>query len=726
MVSNIKSLNEVNRRDFLKGSAALGFAVAINGTGAGMLLTASDARAQAAGSNISVWLTIHADNTITIFTPGAEMGQGSMTSVPLMLAEELDADWDKVKLEWAPSDVNIYGYGSGERKSMAIVGSRAVRSYFDQMRTAGAQVRKILLQAAAKHWNVPVGELTTEPSVVVHASSKRRLTYGEIAQFAEVTVMPEVSEADLKKPSQFRLIGKSQPRYDIPFKVNGTAQFAIDVSLPGMQYATTVHSPMHGAAPESWNDAELRALKGITATVKLPTGVAIVGKTFPDVMAVRKQLKVKWGPTKSQGYDSESALDLDYVKVHADPNAESKPVFTTGDANMAFQQSARTYKADFRADYAYHAQMEPLNAVARVSESGDKVEVWDGTQSPDRCRVLLSQALGLDQTAVTVNQCYMGGGFGRRSEGDYTVEAALVAREVKTPVKLIWTREEDISYGMFRPQNYQCLEAALDASGKVTGWKHCIIGDGESLLTGGMEIDYYYKVPNQYIDLRGTSHGIRLKHWRAVAHPFNVFAIEEFVNRMAEAEGVDPITFRLERMAITDRGRKLFEKVAQMSDWHTARPEGRALGISITERSGSLGACVVETSLNRNLGKIKVHKVWMAVDGGLVVQPDAAKANIESGINYGISSILNERVTLKAGVVQQTNFHEYNVMRMSDTPEEIHIEFVDPQQERPQGLGEIGNVGIPAAVAGAFFQLTGKRLSHMPFTPDRVKAALQA
>jgi isoquinoline 1-oxidoreductase subunit beta len=726
MAAIIKPGTDVSRRNFLKGTATLSFAVAVNGSGAGMLLSANEAMAQAGGSAISVWLTIHPDNTITMFTPGAEMGQGSMTSVPLMLAEEMDADWDKVRLEWAPSDVQVYGYGSGDRKSMAIVGSRAVRSYFDVMRTAGAQVRKVLLGAAASHWNVPVAELTTEPSMVVHALSNRRLSYGEIAQFAQVTVMPEVGEADFKKPGQYRLVGKTQPRRDIPLKVNGTAQFAIDVSLPGMQYASTLHSPMQGAAPDSWNDAEIKAMKGISAVVKLPTGVAIVGDSFANVMAARKQLKVNWGATKSRGYDSETVLEQDYVKVHADPAAESKPVFSKGDANVAFNGAARTYKADFRADYAYHAQMEPLNAVARVSTGGDQVEVWDGSQSPDRCRQLVAEALGISQSQVTINQCYMGGGFGRRSEGDYAVEAALVAREVKKPVKLIWTREEDIGYGMFRPQNYQCLEAALDATGKVTGWKHCIVGDGEGLLTGGMQIDLYYKVPNQYIDLRGTSHGIRLKHWRAVAHPFNIFAIEEFIDQMAIAEGVDPITFRLERMAITPRGQKLFEKVAAMSDWNTPRPEGRALGLSITERSGSLGACVVEASLNKTLGKIKVHKVWMAVDGGLIVQPDAARANIESGINYGLSSVLHERITLKGGVVQQTNFHEYNVMRMSDTPEEIHIEFIDPDQKRPQGLGEIGNPAIPAAVAGAFFRLTGKRLSHMPFTRERVLAALQA
>ncbi|HSH12148.1 MAG TPA: molybdopterin cofactor-binding domain-containing protein, partial [Desulfurivibrionaceae bacterium] len=381
----------------------------------------------------------------------------------------------------------------------------------------------------------------------------------------------------------------------------------MDVQLPDMRYASTVHSPVQGGVPRSWNNDEVLALDGIRSTVKLPTGVAIVGDSFPAVMAARKALKVNWGQPQASGYDSEVALDRDYERVHADPAEPSKTVFSKGDADSAFAAAGKTYRADFRADYGYHAQMEPLNAVARMNDRGDHIEVWDGSQSPDRCREMLAEALGFDESQVTVHQCYMGGGFGRRSLGDYAVEAALVARETGEPVKLIWTREEDIAHGMFRPQNYQCLEAALDDSGRVSGWRHCIVGDGGGLLTGGMEIDVYYKVPNQHLDHRGTSHGIRLKHWRAVAHPFNIFAIEEFIDRMAEAEGVDPIAFRLERMAITPRGRRLFEKVAEMSDWHTPRPDGRALGLSITERSGSLGAAVVEVSLDRAIGRIRVH-----------------------------------------------------------------------------------------------------------------------
>jgi len=340
--------------------------------------------------------------------------------------------------------------------------------------------------------------------------------------------------------------------------------------------------------------------------------------------------------------------------------------------------------------------------------------------------LLISRATSVLHERVTVNQCYIGGGFGRRSLGDYTVEAALVAREINNPVKLIWTREEDIAHGMFRPQNYQCLEAALDKSGKVTGWRHCIVGDGGSLLSGGMKINTYYKVPNQYIDRRGSSHGIRLKHWRAVAHPFNIFAIEGFVDQIAVAEGIDPIDFRMNNMAITAKGRGVFDKVIEMSDWNSKRPDGRELGISITERSGSLGAAVVEISLNESTGKIKVHKVWLAIDGGLVVQPDAARANLESGIVWGLSSVLHERVTVRDGAVEQSNYHNYQVMRMSDVPEELHVEFVNADAAEPTGLGEIGNPAMGSAVANAFFRLTGKRLTHMPFTRDRVEAALTA
>jgi len=511
------------------------------------------------------------------------------------------------------------------------------------------------------------------------------------------------------------------PRRDTPAKVNGTAQYAIDVRLPGMVYATSLHAPVHTGAPESWNDADIKKMPGVIATVRLPNGIAIVAEHFEQAMAARKALKATWNKSRADGFNSERAL-AEYVKVHDDPKAQVTPIETKGDVKQAFSGAAKVYKAEFRSDYGYHAQMEPLNAVVRID--GDKAEVWEGSQAPDNTRTEVAKVLGLKEDQVTMHQCYMGGGFGRRSLGDYAAECARIAKEVRRPVKLVWTREEDIAHGMFRPQSFQCLEAATDAGGKVVGWKHCVVGDGAVLLHTGIRIPYY-QIPNQNIERRGVSHGIRLKHWRAVGHVFNVFAIESLVDQMATDAKMDPIDFRFQRMSITPKAKKCFETVAQMCDWKASRPAGRALGISITERSGSLGAGVAEISLNRQTGKIRVHKVWAAIDGGTIVQPGPAKANVESAIIYGLSSMLHERVTLKDGVVEQSNFHDYSLMRMSDLPEEMHVQFVDVDT-RPTGLGEIGNPFIGAAIANAFHKLTGKRLTHMPFTPERVLATLKA
>jgi isoquinoline 1-oxidoreductase beta subunit len=719
---------KITRREFLGSAAWLSFAVAFAPKG---LLLVSEAQASAAHYRVGAWVRISPDNKITILTPGAEMGQGSMTGVPIALAEELDADWDRVQLEWAPADPTTYGYkrksGQSISHSMAIVGSRAVMMYYEDMRRAGAQVRKVLLQAVAKKWGVDPAELSTEPSVVVHGPSGRRMTYGEVAAFAKAPdTMPEIAKSELKNPRQFRLIGKPVPRHDIPPKVNGAAKFSIDVQLPGMVYASTVHAPVQLAQPESWNDAKVRAMKGVIDIVKLEHGVAVIADTFEHVLAARSGLEISWaGGSVAQGYDSETTLDAAYPKIADDNSAKRKTVSEKGDITAAFARRAKVYKAEFRSDYGYHAQMEPLNGVARFNAAGDQVEIWEGTQAPDSSRAKIAAALGMHPTQVIHHQQYMGGGFGRRSITDYTIEAALIARAVKRPVKMIWTREEDIAFGMFRPQSYQCVEAALDKDGKVAGWRHCVVGDGGNLLYSGIKLDQYYGIPNQHVEQRGASHGIRLKHWRAVAHPFNLFAIEGLVDEMAVQEGLDPFEFRRQRLALPAKAKRVFDAVEKMSDWNTKRPAGRGLGLAVSERSGSLGAGVVEISLDRQTGKIHVHKVWVAIDGGTVVQPEMARRNVESGIIYGISSVLKERATMKGGKVVQSNFHDYEVLRMSEAPEELHIAFID-RDTKPTGLGEIGNPFVAAAVANAFYALTRKRLYHMPFTPARVLEALKA
>lgn len=714
----------LTRRGMLVGIGGMTFSFAFGIDGTRILRAA---RAATGPIPLSPWVRIMPDGNITILTV-TEMGQGSGTSIPLMIAEEMDADWDKVVLEWAPSQPELYGWPdrSGQRV-MTITGSRAVMMYWDDLRTAGAQVRKVLIANAAEHWGVDPTTLKTEPSVVVDPKSGRQLSYGEIAAFGKVpATLPSIDKSELKTRKDFRLIGRAVPRRDLPLKVNGSAQYSIDVRLPGMVYASSLHSPVHGNSPESWNDAAIKAMPGVLATVKLPNGIGIVAESFPQAMAARRGLRVKWSKNKVDGLDSEKALE-NYAAIHADSAAAVKIVDARGDIKAAFVGAAKVYKAEYRSDYTYHAQMEPLNAVARFNDAGDKVEVWDGSQDLGRSRDLIARTLGFKPDQVNVHQCYLGGGFGRRSLADYAVEAALLAREAKRPVKLVWTREEDIAHGMFRPMTFQCLEAAIDSSGKVTGWNHCVVGDdgGVGLVASGMRTSSYYALPNQHLELRNVEQGIRIKHWRAVAHNFNLFAIESMVDEMAADQDVDPIEFRLQRMSITPKARRCIETVARMSDWAAKRPEGRVLGLAMSERSGSLGACVVEASLDRKVGAIRVHKVWVAADGGIIVQPEASKANVESGIVYGLSSALHERVTIRDGVVEQSNFDDYSVMRMSDMPEEMHVSFID-SDGHPTGLGEISNPAMAPAIASAFRRLTDKRLYHMPFTRDRVLAALKA
>jgi isoquinoline 1-oxidoreductase beta subunit len=713
---------EITRRGLLAGLSGMTFCLTLGSDGVRLV---SEAEASTlANALITPWIRIAPDGAITILTPGAEMGQGSMTGVPLIAAEELDADWSKVKLEWAPPDRNVYGYMFNNQRDMAIVGSRATMLYYNDMRIAGATVRKVLLQNAAEKWGVQAASLKTEPSVVVNPANGARLTYGEIAAFGKIpSPLPSVAPTELKPSKDFRLIGKSVPRRDTPAKVNGTAQYAIDVHVPNMVYATALHAPVHTGKPVSWNDADIKKMPGVIGTVKLPNGIGLVAEQFEQTMAARTALKATWDKGRAEGFGSEQALES-YAKVAFDRNAPAVTLEKKGEVLAAFARSSKVHRAEFRSDYGYHAQMEPLNAVVRISDAGDRAEVWEGSQAPDATRTQVAKALGLAEDKVAMHQCYMGGGFGRRSLGDYAAECALIAKEVKRPVKLIWTREEDIAHGMFRPQSFQALAASTDADNKVTGWQHTVVGEGEALLITGIR-NPYYDIPAKLIERRGVSHGIRLKHWRAVGHVFNVFAIESLVDQMAADAKMDPIDFRLQKMSIIPKARKCFETVAQMCDWKAARPDGRALGVSITERSGSLGAGVVEISLNRQTGKIKVHKVWVAVDGGVIVQPGPAKANVESAVIYGLSSVLHERVTLKDGVVEQSNFHDYSLMRMSDLPEEMHVEFVNVDT-RPTGLGEIGNPFIAGAISNAVFKLTGKRLRHMPFTPERVLAALKA
>ncbi len=712
-----------SRRTFLKtAGAGLSFAVVFGAWGVKTFSAPGRSRVRRAA--YGAWVTIGTDGSILIYNPAAEMGQGSMTALPVILAEEMDADWSKVRIEHAPVEPDVYGlsWGRGGGGTMLTVGSRAVSGYFTQLRMAGAQIRRVLLDNVARAWQVPVATLTTEPGSVVHAASGRRISYGEIAAFAEVPAeLPRVDASELKSPRDFRLIGHSVPRHDIPEKTDGSALYAIDVHVPGMLYGLITRSPVHEGRPASYNEAEVRAMPGVTTTVALDHGVGVIGAPIEAVIKAREALRVEWaGGAPAEAFDSEASLTA-YAEIADGDRAEARSLVQRGEARTALRQAARRYEADFLADHVYHAQMEPLNAVVAVNEAGDGAEIWIGTQAASGARAEAARALGVDTSRITMHPCYLGGGLGRRSNVDYLVEAVHLSNAVRRPVKLLWSREDDLQYGQFRPMCLQRLAAGVDAAGNLTAWTHCVVGDGGGLLTSGIEIPFY-DVPHQHVELCTVRHGVRLKHWRAVGHGFNKFAIEAFIDEIAAGQGIDPYPFRRRLMRTSPRALAVLDALAEMADWGQAAPAGRARGIAFGERSGSLAAGVAEVSVDEASGRIRVHRFWCAVDGGIIVQPDTALAQIEGGIVQGLSSVLFERITLKDGKVQQSNFHDYPMMRLSDVPE-IAVRFM-ASYEHPSGLGEASLPVTGGAVANAFAALTGKRLRHLPFSAERVRAVL--
>ncbi len=715
----------LSRRKFIKTTG--GFAFLIGATGIlPQIISCKSAKEIDPGilKQLTAWVHLSSNGQVTIYNPAAEMGQGSMTSLPVIFSEEMDADWDKVKVEFSPQEKEVYGSPGwdGKTKIMMTVGSRTTRSYFTLMRQAGAQARYVLLHSVSQHWQVPISELTTEPGVVVHAASDRKVNYGDIVSFLQTPEsIPEIPEEQLKNPQNFRLIGKEMPRWDIPSKTDGSAQFAMDIRLPDMLYATIERGNLHGAKPTLKNEAAIRAMEGVIGVVTLDYGIGVIANTLERALAVKKQLDIEWGGAQTSGFNSQEAFS-NYEKV-LNGTEKGRELTNTGDFKKARQAAAKTYTASFRNDYVYHAQMEPLNAIVQLAADGKSAEVWVGSQSGPNDKEAVAEALGLEPSQVKVHLQYLGGGFGRRSAPDAAGEAAMLAKTVAPrPVKLIWTREDDLQYGMYRPMSLQRLTACTDGAGNVTGFSHLVAGDGANLLTSGIGIDYY-DIPNQYAEVRVVPHGVRIKHWRAVGHGPNKFAIESFIDEIATGEGGDPVEFRRKLMKNSPRALATLDKAAEMAKWGTPLPEGRARGVAFIERSGTLTTGICEISLDPNTGKIKVHHFWSASDAGIIVQPDNVRAQIEGGIVMGIGSVLSEQITIVDGKVQQSNFHDYHIARMEDTPETIETALID-SQETPQGVGESGTPLVACAIANAFAALTGKRLRHLPFTGERVLEVL--
>jgi isoquinoline 1-oxidoreductase beta subunit len=620
--------------------------------------------------------------------------------------------------------------------NMVVGASRTMRGYYEIMRLAGLQAREIMIESAARQWKVPASELTTEPHFVVHRASGRRLGYGEIAGFAEVPAsMPQVSRDKLKPASQFRLIGKDQQRIDGPDKVSGRAKYGIDTRLPGMLYATVLRAPVNGEGPESIDDAEAKKVPGVKEIVRMPYGVGIVAESYPAALKARKALRVTWtSKSKARAYSTEKLIP-EYT-TRARNLSDTGVVYEAhGDAKGAMGKAARRLVAEYTSVNLTHVCMEPTNCTALVD--GDRIEFWAPTQSRFGVFLAAVKGLGFKPENVRMNVTLLGGGFGRRAENDYAFDAGFIARAVPgRPVKVIWTREDDVQFTKTRPLTVQRLEAGLDEKGNLVALHHRIVSEsiyarfappafeaakGKDLpvCEGAFEPTYSY--PNFLLEYLREQRGVDVAVWRSVGGGYTKFAIETFLEEVAAAAGKDPFDLRMQLLAKDPRGQAVMREVAAMSGWGTRKLQaGRALGIAYADIWESYIAQVAEVSVDRKTGAIKVHEIWSAVDCGVAVQPKNVELQIEGAVIFGLSG-LREQLIFKDGVAQQSNYHDYPVQRMNEVPKITTKVIVT--SNKPGGVGEVGLPPVAPAVANAVFKLTGKRLRALPFDTSQLKTA---
>ncbi|HYM30481.1 MAG TPA: molybdopterin cofactor-binding domain-containing protein [Candidatus Cybelea sp.] len=724
----VPTATRLNRRSFLLASAGLAVAVGF--------ARVRGARAQEA-SRIApnAWIVIDSKGYVNIVSPAAEMGQGAMTALPALVAEDLDADWRSVRVVQAPSDPRRYG-NPRLGGLMLTGGSRTLQGYYELLRLAGAHARFVLLRAVANEWAVPTDELMTDSGAVVHRPTNRHIGYGEIAKFATVpSSLRPLGAADLKPLNKCNFIGRKLERLDIPAKLNGTAKFGIDTQVRDLHFGAVLRAPIAGPGmePGAIDDAAARNVPGVTAIVPLSYGVGIVATTVEATIKSRAALKVDWrGAPKAGQYDSDKVL-AEFAAVAEDIGKAGVTFHASGDAAAAIAAAAKTVSATYLNDHVYHATMEPMNATAVVEH--DRAELWVPTQSPSWAMAAVAEALQLRTEQVSIHTTYLGGGFGRRSEWDFVVDAALLARAAGKPVKVIWTREDDVTHDKYRPLVAQHLTAGLDAGGAVVGWRHRIVSDSitarifpkqfrpdandGSVSEGAVST---YDVGDQLQQWVRQDRGIDVGYWRAVGPGYTRFAAESFVDEVAKAKNVDPLAFRLSLLR-DERARNVIETAANMAVWHKPHDE-RALGLAYSAGWETHVATVAEVSLDRESGQIRVHRVWAAVDAGIAVQPQIVEAQIEGAVVHGTGQALFERISLQGGRVEQSNFHDYRVIRMAEAPE-VHVQVLQSAHP-PGGIGEVGLPPVAPAIANAVARLAGVRLRHLPMTPERVKAALRA
>ncbi len=699
----------MERRDFLQVAGTLGAGLVIGFR----IPTHRENLLPAAPFAPNAWLRIGTDNTVLVIVDRSEMGQGVTTSLPMLLAEELEADWSKIRFEFAPADkayINpLFGLqGTG--------GSSSVRAAWKPLRVAGAQARTMLIAAAAQAWNVEPTSCRAEAGAVTHAATNRRLSYGALAQRAATIPVP--SDVQLKDPKTWRLAGKPTKRLDTRFKVNGSAQFGIDVRVPGMLTALVARSPVFGGKVQSFDATAAKAIPGVRHVVQISSGVAVVGDGYWPAKQGRDALQVTWdeGPVAQVSTASISRL---FAERAAQDGAVARH---DGDAVTALASAAQRIEAVYEMPFLAHATMEPMNCTAHVR--GDGVDIWAPTQFQTGAQMIGAQIGGVAPEKVAVHTTYLGGGFGRRFELDFIAEALETSKGAQAPVKVIWSREDDLQHAQYRPANYHQLRAGLDAGGRPVAWTHRIVApsimarlfpqtiqnglDGEA-VEGGVGLPY--TVPNVHVDYQLTDTGIPVGFWRSVNNSFNSFAVEGFIDELAVAAKQDPYEYRRGLLTNAPRHRGVLELAAAKAGWGTALPAGRGRGIAVYKSFESFAAQVAEVSVSP-AGDVRVHRVVCAIDCGMHVNPSTIEAQMQGGIVYGLTAALKGAIDIQGGRVVQSNFHDYQMLRLAEMPAvEVHIV---PSSEAPGGVGEPGTPPIAPAVCNAIFAATGKRIRRLP------------
>ncbi len=671
----------------------------------------------------NAFVRIKPDNTVIVIVKHLEMGQGTFTGLTTLVAEELDASWEQIKVEAAPAIAELYK-NNFRGMNQGTGGSNSIANSFEQMRKAGAAARHMLVSAAARKWDVPADEIEVKEGVISHAATNKTGNFGEFAELAAKEAVPD--EVFLKSPDEFRLIGQNIPRKDSHDKCFGKAIFTQDIQLPRMLTAVVAHPPRFGAIVKSFDDTVSRKIKGVVNVLQIPTGVAVLAKDFWSASQGRNALKVEWD--ESGAFTKGSAeLMADYRLLARKQGAIAK---NEGDADKSMATASKTLSASYEFPYLAHASMEPLNCVAQITKDG--CEIWNGDQSQTSDQKAIAKVLGIEVAQVKINTLYAGGSFGRRANphSDYVIEAVNIAKALgdDTPVKMVWTREDDMRAGYFRPMYYHELQAGLDNKGNLVAWKHRIVG--QSILdsagmgsvvekNGGIDFtsveganNLPYAIPNMLVDLHSPKVPVPVQWWRSVGSTHTAYSTETFIDELAIAAKKDPVDFRRNLLKDQPRHLGVLNLAAEKSGWGNPLPENKGRGIAVHKSFNTYVAQVAEVTVNEDR-TFSVDRVTIAVDCGVAVNPDIIRAQMEGGMGFGLATALSSTITLNKGTVEQSNFHDYEVLRMKQMPKQVEVHIVTSEQP-PTGVGEPGTPVIAPAVANALSKVTGKRYYQLP------------